>query len=207
MLKKILAGVGAIALATAGLMTTTANAESVPHSPEANQASFWEDYFKDVDGVSCKKVGTKDTPFTVGQPSDGHEWVAVIVKAGAGDGANDVHRDVKPGDKISHESGKRTSHVIVCEAPIVEETPEPSDEPTPEPSDQPTPEPSEKPTPEPSDEPTPEPSEKPSEPGDDCTPKEPCPTPTKDDCEPKKPCEDEPGKPAPSKPGMPSTGV
>ena len=181
-IQKALIGALAAAVGTVGLVAVTANAETVPHSPEANKASFWENRFN-VAGIDCYKIDPVATPFVVPTAPDGREWYAVIAKAGAGSDANEVDLSVKAGDQVAHFSGKQNSHIILCHVPEdVTPTPEPSETPT---SPAPTsPAPGEPTTPAPGEPTTPAPS-KPGEPG--------------------KP--GHPGKPGkPGKPGLPSSG-
>ncbi|SDY75737.1 hypothetical protein [Tessaracoccus flavus] len=116
----------AAAVGTFGLVavnSASADPITVEHSPEANQASFWEDYFDDVEDIECDKKEPVDTPFEVPAAPEDREWHAVIVKAGAGEDANEVYLDVEQGDEISHFSGKSNSHIILCHVPMDETTP------------------------------------------------------------------------------------
>lgn len=140
--KKYLASAAAIIVGLGGAFAMNqAFAETVPFDPGANQPGYWEDYFEDrgyVD-VTCMKDDTEREFFTVGAPPEGSFWVGVILKAGADDSASDVYLEPTEGLVLEHASGKDISHVIVCYATEVEESPTPTPSMTPTPSITPTP--------------------------------------------------------------------
>lgn len=132
----------------------SAQADYVGHSPEANQASYWETYFegKGYTDVECMKIDKEMKSYTV----DG-EYIGVILKAGAGDQANKVFTDIAKDTNLTHPTGKDISHVITCTG-TMPGTEEPGDD---KPSEEPT-KPVEEPT-KPVEEPT-KPVEEPSKP-------------------------------------------
>lgn len=89
---------------------------SVPFTPEANQASYWEPYFGP--GTTCVKYDSSHPwvngkNFYVGNISP-HIWVGIILKSGT---VNDIFVagvDFNLGDTIHTVSGKNISHVIKC---------------------------------------------------------------------------------------------
>lgn len=119
-LKTILAGAAALALAATTLIGGTAHAAdpdyTVPHSSEANQEQFWVEHFKERDGVDvvCTKDDTEyNDGYLLGSPEAGHDWYALILKAGAGDGANEVFLNPVTGETYTF-TDKDISHVITC---------------------------------------------------------------------------------------------
>ena len=92
-----------------------------PQDPKYNNASYWETYFGD--GAYCIKYDPASTPFTVPSAPAGYSWFSAIVKAGAGDAANELYNGIQPGDKLVHSSGKNISHVILCK----QKTPKPAE--------------------------------------------------------------------------------
>lgn len=179
--KALIASLAAAVGAAGFISATTANAETVPHNPAANQPAYWVSYFN-VEGIECSKTDPAATPYVLGDAGDDREWFAVVVKAGAGDDAHEVFRNVTEGQSFSHSTGKDNSHVITCTVPANDE---PSESPKPtEPGESP------KPT-----EPTVTPTDQPTKPGDDDD---------DDDDDKGKPKPVKPGKPG--KPGLPKTG-
>jgi hypothetical protein len=113
---------GAFGLATSAVAASL----SAPHAvvaangvdPELNKASYWVDYFTQQGkaDVKCTKYEPVSTPYILGDAPEGRTWLAIIIKAGAGDDANEVIMNPEPGE-YSHASGKDNSHVIVCSIP------------------------------------------------------------------------------------------
>lgn len=110
---KLLALIITSVVATSLMAGNIAVAETVAQNNEANQPAYWVNYFK-ISNLTCKKYEPVKTPFVVPASNSGVPIYATIVKAGAGEMANEVDRTVKPGDEIVHSSGKENSHVIVC---------------------------------------------------------------------------------------------
>ena len=110
---------GLLALTITSIIVTSlavgnvAIAETVAQNNKANQPAYWVDYFK-ISNLTCTKYELVKTPFIAPASNSGVPIYATIVKAGAGDTANEIDRTVKPGDEIVHSSGKENSHVIVC---------------------------------------------------------------------------------------------
>ncbi len=113
---------GAFGLATsavaASMTAPTAVGAANGVDPEQNKASYWVDYFtqQGYQDVKCTKYEPVSTPYVLGDAPEGRTWLAIIVKAGAGDDANWVKTNPAPGP-YSHPSGKDNSHVIVCSVP------------------------------------------------------------------------------------------
>ncbi|WP_068317565.1 hypothetical protein [Janibacter anophelis] len=117
----------------AGFMAISAGAALAAPAPGPNQPEYWEAYFAQEENggyvdVECDKRDSEG-PYTV----DGN-YIAIIIKAGAGDDQNQVIMNPEQGETYeTHENGKDISHVIYCTG---EEPTEPSEttEPT-EPSE------------------------------------------------------------------------
>ncbi len=113
---------GAFGLATsavaASMTAPTAVGAANGVDPELNKASYWVDYFtqQGYEDVKCTKYEPVSTPYILGDAPEGRTWLAIIIKAGAGDDANQVIMSPAPGP-YSHSSGKDNSHVIVCSVP------------------------------------------------------------------------------------------
>ena len=113
---------GAFGLATSAVGATLTAPSAVVAAngvdPELNKPSYWVDYFtqQGYEDVECTKYEPVSTPYILGDAPEGRMWLAIIVKAGAGDDANEVTMNPKPGE-YSHASGKDNSHVIVCSVP------------------------------------------------------------------------------------------
>src|SRR5699024_5455330 len=90
---------------TAAIGGSLARAESYPHDPELNDPNYWESF---LPAEMCLKTEDPGTPYTV-KSYEGWVISAVILKAGAKDGANEVFRGVEPGDVLSHSTGKDIS--------------------------------------------------------------------------------------------------
>lgn len=110
---KLLALIITSVVATSLMAGNIAVAETVAQNNEANQPAYWVNYFK-ISNLTCKKYEPVKTPFVVPASNSGVPIYATIVKAGAGENANEIDRTVKAGDEIAHSSGKENSHVIVC---------------------------------------------------------------------------------------------
>ncbi len=113
---------GAFGLATSAVAASMTAPSAVGAAngvdPELNKASYWVDNFtqQDYEDVKCTKYEPVSTPYILGDAPEGRMWLAIIIKAGAGDDANQVIMNPKPGP-YSHSSGKDNSHVIVCSVP------------------------------------------------------------------------------------------
>lgn len=105
-----------------------AAAETYPHDPKLNHPNTWEVKFP---AGMCVKDDNPSTPYTVPTPPTGWELVAVVIKAGAGESANEVWRGVAAGDVLAHPTGKDHSHVIFCKDRASEPEPSTSPEPAP----------------------------------------------------------------------------
>lgn len=110
---KLLALIITSVVATSLMAGNIAVAETVAQNNEANQPAYWVNYFK-ISNLTCKKYEPVKTPFVVPASNSGVPIYATIVKAGAGENANEIDRTVKAGDEIAHSSDKENSHVIVC---------------------------------------------------------------------------------------------
>ena len=197
-IKNILMGSLAAAVGAAGIISaTTAQAEEFPFDPAKNQPGYWEDYFK-VEGIDCKKTENPGTPYILGEPGEGLEWYAVIVKGGAHEDSHKVYYDVEAGAEIVHPS-KGNSHVIACTVPVGDD--EPGGEEPGEPTDPKDPE-----------EPGDDKPEEPGKPGDDDKGDDKPGDDDKGKDKPGKPGDDDKGKDKPvkpvkpGKPGLPKTG-
>jgi len=113
---------GAFGLATSAVAASMSAPSAVGAAngvdPELNKPSYWVDYFtqQGYEDVECTKYEPVSTPYILGDAPEGRTWLAIIIKAGAGDDANEVIMSPKPGE-YSHASGKDNSHVIVCSVP------------------------------------------------------------------------------------------
>jgi hypothetical protein len=113
---------GAFGLATSAVGATLTAPSAVVAAngvdPELNKPSYWVDYFtkQGYEDVECTKYEPVSTPYILGDPPEGRMWLAIVIKAGAGNDANEVIMNPKPGE-YSHASGKDNSHVIVCSVP------------------------------------------------------------------------------------------
>ena len=113
---------GAFGLATSAVAASMTAPSAVGAAngvdPELNKPSYWVDYFtqQGYEDVQCTKYEPVSTPYILGDAPEGRTWLAIIIKAGAGDDANEVIMNPKPGE-YSHASGKDNSHVIVCSIP------------------------------------------------------------------------------------------
>ena len=113
---------GAFGLATSAVAASMSAPSAVGAAngvdPELNKPSYWVDYFtqQGYEDVECTKYEPVSTPYILGDAPEGRTWLAIIIKAGAGEDANQVIMSPKPGE-YSHASGKDNSHVIVCSVP------------------------------------------------------------------------------------------
>ena len=113
---------GAFGLATSAVAASMSAPSAVGAAngvdPELNKPSYWVDYFtqQGYEDVECTKYEPVSTPYILGDAPEGRTWLAIIIKAGAGNDANQVIMSPKPGE-YSHASGKDNSHVIVCSVP------------------------------------------------------------------------------------------
>ena len=116
----MLAGAFGLATSAVGATLTAPSAVVAANGvdPELNKPSYWVDYFtqQGYEDVECTKYEPVSTPYILGDAPEGRTWLAIIIKAGAGDDANQVIMSPKPGE-YSHASGKDNSHVIVCSVP------------------------------------------------------------------------------------------
>jgi hypothetical protein len=124
-MRKLITIGGACALVFT-MQALPASAEHVdvwPHSSEANQANYWEawpanhggpTHVNDVGAWTCDKI---DQSFPGGyelpDPPAGFVWRLLVIKDGAGDGANFLFWNPTPGDTYVGQQGG-VSHVIRC---------------------------------------------------------------------------------------------
>lgn len=98
-----------------------------PHSNEANHESFWEQWgaeHEEEDDWSCVKDETgSSNPYVLGNPPDGQFWRLLILKAGSGDEANELHWNPSAGASFEHSTQGGWSHVILCSRPLPEPDP------------------------------------------------------------------------------------
>jgi hypothetical protein len=126
---------GALGLATSAVAASMTAPSAVGAAngvdPELNKPSYWVDYFtqQGYEDVECTKYEPVSTPYILGDAPEGRTWLAIIIKAGAGDDANQVIMSPKPGE-YSHASGKDNSHVIVCSIPQQTQTTTPPNDTT-----------------------------------------------------------------------------
>lgn len=96
--------------------------DTYPADPEANSASFWENFGATAEGeddwVCAKTDGGNDAPYTLGDPPAGHEWRLLVVKAG--NDHNDLYWNPTSGNSYAAtgQGGGGWSHVIECSRPI-----------------------------------------------------------------------------------------
>ena len=148
----IAAMIGFLAL-SASATAAVAQDDDVPFGNDANQKEFWEDYFE-AEGfldVECETVEPVDTPYIMPDAPDDKEWIALVIKAGSGEGSNEIIYDPDAGEPYDH-STKDNSHVIQCTG--TESTPTSTPTPTPTPTMTPTPTPTPTMTPTPTPTPT-----------------------------------------------------
>jgi len=113
---------GALGLASSAVAASMSAPSAVGAAngvdPELNKPSYWVDYFtgQGYEDVKCTKYEPVSTPYILGAAPEGRTWLAIIVKAGAGEDASAVTMYPGPGE-YSHPSGKDNSHVIVCSIP------------------------------------------------------------------------------------------
>lgn len=88
---------------------------------DQNKIEYWQDQGY---GTCVKYEGdalTEGTSFTVPAAPEGHVYTLAVVKAGSGDGANELDTDVKAGDVLTRAGDdKEISHVILCSKPGVQ---------------------------------------------------------------------------------------
>jgi hypothetical protein len=141
--KSLLPLVGAAALVVAPVAFAAPASADV--DPAANKASFWEDYLYEEEGMAalCTKVEPVATPYTVpdiedvfdadsieesfpGVDAEDLEYILGVVKAGSGEGSNELVWEPVAGDELAH-SEHENSHLILCIARFAEEpSPSPS---------------------------------------------------------------------------------
>src|SRR5690606_17815842 len=137
-IRSSIAGVG-LALALPGGVVATASVAAPepavslsPTAPNTNQPEYWEAYLE-AEGyinVACTK---DDQSYNDGYTVPEGDWLLLVLKAGSGEGENDLVWNPVVGQTYFHASEKDISHVILCtgDEPATPTTPEPtSPEPT-----------------------------------------------------------------------------
>lgn len=119
-----------LVLSTASLLVLTAipafgdHVSTYPDDPEANKASFWENFgatFEGEDDWVCNKTNnTNNAPggYQLQQPPEGNYWRLLVVKAGSDH--NDLYWNPTPGSTYAAtgQGAGGWSHVIYCYRPI-----------------------------------------------------------------------------------------
>ncbi|MDR7234964.1 hypothetical protein [Agrococcus sp. BE272] len=108
-MKKMLAAFGVAGLAVVGLAAPAQAAP--PPSATMNHESYWEG----LGYGDCEKMEFGDGvgSFTLPELPDGQQYTLLVLKAGSGEGANDLVLWPAPGTYM-HSSDKDLSHVIYC---------------------------------------------------------------------------------------------
>ena len=82
----------------------------LPQDPQYNNVSYWQSQGYEY----CVKYEPVATPYSVPAPAGGGTWDLMIIKAGAGDDANQLVSGPTVGGSYGHSSGKDISHIILC---------------------------------------------------------------------------------------------
>jgi len=82
----------------------------LPQDPQYNNVSYWQSQGYEY----CVKYEPVTTPYSVPAPVGGGTWDLMIIKAGAGDDANQLVSGPTAGGSYGHSSGKDISHIILC---------------------------------------------------------------------------------------------
>ena len=110
MKKQLLAAVAVAGLAVVGLAAPAQAAP--PMGAQMNQEAYWEA----LGYGDCTKVELADGigSFMLDELPAGMQYTLLVLKAGSGEAANDVHQYPWVGEWYSHMTGKDLSHVIYC---------------------------------------------------------------------------------------------
>ncbi len=100
---------GAVTVVTFALVADS-SAQYLPQDPEYNNVEYWQSNGYEY----CVKYDPVDTPYLVPAAPEGGTWDLLIIKAGAGDQANQLIDDPAVGTTYEHSSDKDISHVILC---------------------------------------------------------------------------------------------
>ena len=100
---------GAVTVVTFALVADS-SAQYLPQDPEYNDVEYWQSNGYEY----CVKYDPVDTPYLVPAAPEGGTWDLLIIKAGAGDQANQLIDDPAVGTTYEHSSDKDISHVILC---------------------------------------------------------------------------------------------
>src|SRR5690606_5889171 len=116
-IRSSIAGVGLALALTGGVVATASVAAPEPAvslSPTApdntNHAEYWEAHLEDqgYTNVECTKY---DQPYNDGYTVPAGDWLLLVLKAGSGEGENDLVWNPVVGRTYFHESEKDISHV------------------------------------------------------------------------------------------------
>ena len=112
-MKRILA---ATVIALVALIGLSAPSSAAPKADNTNTTSYWEAHLA-AQGIdaTCTKTEYRDGMGSLTLPvlTTG-SYVLLVLKAGSGDGENEVWHDPMAGVAYEHSTGKDISHAIVC---------------------------------------------------------------------------------------------
>ncbi len=106
----LLIALGGVAVVGTLALVADSSAQYLPQDPEYNNVDYWQSNGYEY----CVKYEPVTTPYLVPPAPEGGEWDLLVIKAGAGDEANQLIEDPLAGNTYDHSSGKDISHVILC---------------------------------------------------------------------------------------------